>query len=89
MSWYIEIANCIKKEIRKIPKKDLEYIKNVIESMKTDPFIGDRQKLKGETDEYRRRVGNWRIFFKIDIVEYKIIIKHIRKRDSKTYNKKR
>ncbi len=88
MGWYIEIANIVKKDIRKIPKKDFGYISMVIESMKTDPFIGDRQKLKGKENEYRRRVGNWRVFFMMNAPEHKIIIKHIRRRNSKTYSKK-
>ncbi len=84
MSWYLEIANTVKKDIRKIPKKDFEYVSAVIESMKTDPFIGDRQKLKGKTNEYRRRISNWRVFFEINTLKSRIMIKHICRRNSKT-----
>jgi len=65
-----------------------KYISDVIESMKTDPFMGDRQKLKGRDNEYRRRIGRWRIFFSIDVLKHKIIIKHICRCNSKTYSKK-
>jgi len=87
MSWNLNIANCVKKEARKIPKKDFVQIKAVIESMRTDPFIGDRQKLKGKDSEYRRRVGNWRVFFQINKKTKTITIMHIRKRDSRTYSR--
>ncbi len=73
--------------MRKIPKKDFVHIRAVIESMRTDPFIGDRQKLKSKDNEYRRRIGNWRVFFHIDKQTRIITIMHIRKRDSRTYSK--
>jgi len=34
--------------------------------MKTDPRGGDFKKLKGQRDLYRRRAGDWRIFFRLD-----------------------
>jgi len=88
MSWKIEISNCIKKEICKIPDKDLMWIFGVIESMKTDPFVGDRQKLKGGENEYRRRIGDWRLFFYMDVYNQIIFITHIRRKSDNTYNKK-
>jgi mRNA-degrading endonuclease RelE of RelBE toxin-antitoxin system len=37
--------------------------------MAIDPFAGDILKLQGEGNRWRRRVGNYRIFFSIDSSE--------------------
>jgi mRNA-degrading endonuclease RelE of RelBE toxin-antitoxin system len=34
--------------------------------MVADPFRGDVLKLEGDENRYRRRVGNYRIFFRVD-----------------------
>ena len=35
--------------------------------MGSDPFTGDIERLKDERAAFRRRVGDWRIFFDVDI----------------------
>ncbi len=87
MSWRINLTRSAKKDMRKVPKKDFKHIHAVVESMKVTPFIGDRQKLSGQVNEYRRRIGNWRIFFSMDTSRHMITIMHIRRRNSKTYSK--
>jgi len=39
-----------------------------IEQMASNPFAGDIRALAGEPDAYRRRVGDWRILFTVDLV---------------------
>lgn len=43
-----------------------ERIAKAVEQMAIDPFAGDVRPLKGEPDAYRRRVGDWRILFRVD-----------------------
>jgi mRNA-degrading endonuclease RelE of RelBE toxin-antitoxin system len=52
--------------------------------MEADPFSGDVKYLKGDP-RLRRRVGNWRIFFRIERAENTIYISAIERRSSTTY----
>jgi mRNA-degrading endonuclease RelE of RelBE toxin-antitoxin system len=53
--------------------------------MATDPFQGDVIKLEGEADRYRRRVGSFRIFFRVDRPTRTVGISAIVRRTSTTY----
>jgi mRNA-degrading endonuclease RelE of RelBE toxin-antitoxin system len=53
--------------------------------MATDPFQGDVIKLEGEADRYRRRVGNFRIFFRVDRPTRTVGVSAIVRRTSTTY----
>ncbi len=57
----------------------------VIELFPLDPYAGDIQKIKGEKDVWRRRVGNYRIFYEIDQNAKTIHIFRVERRGSKTY----
>jgi mRNA-degrading endonuclease RelE of RelBE toxin-antitoxin system len=52
--------------------------------MELNPFTGDIKFLKGDP-RLRRRVGNWRIFFRVERVENTIYISAIERRTSTTY----
>ena len=47
--------------------------------MEVDPFAGDVRRLAG-IDEWRRRVGDWRILFAVDFMD-----RTVRRRTSTTY----
>lgn len=53
--------------------------------MAADPFSGDIIKLEGETDRWRRRVGNYRIFFAVDEAKTTVAVNAISRRTSTTY----
>jgi mRNA-degrading endonuclease RelE of RelBE toxin-antitoxin system len=53
--------------------------------MADDPFAGDVLKLEGEKDRWRRRVGNYRIFFSVDKSTLTIAVSAIVRRTSTTY----
>ncbi len=85
MNWEIYLTDHAKKQIKKIPNLDLEKIESVIDDMASNPFFGDIQKLKNESNVWRRRVGNYRIIYEITIEVKKIFIYEIKRRASKTY----
>ena len=75
MTYEIEFKPKSIKDIRKVPKTELENIFEKIEMMKTD-LHGDVKKLTNFTPEYRLRTGNYRILFEIEnnkIIVYRII----------------
>jgi mRNA-degrading endonuclease RelE of RelBE toxin-antitoxin system len=53
--------------------------------MADDPFAGDVLKLEGEKDRWRRRVGNYRIFFTVDQAARTVAVSAIVRRTSTTY----
>lgn len=84
-NWDLRIDSAVFKTLQKIPRSDTKKILKVIKLLPLNPYFGDIQKMKGETNTWRRRIGNYRIFFKI-ITESKIILVfHLERRTSTTY----
>jgi mRNA-degrading endonuclease RelE of RelBE toxin-antitoxin system len=56
--------------------------------MATDPLSGDVRPLSHERSAYRRRVGDWRIFFDVhnDVVAVSVVA--IERRTSTTYRRR-
>jgi mRNA-degrading endonuclease RelE of RelBE toxin-antitoxin system len=53
--------------------------------MADDPFSGDVLKLEGESTLWRRRVGDYRIFFEVQYRTRTVFVSAIVRRTSKTY----
>ncbi len=84
-SWDLEIDPSIFKTLKKMPRRDAEVVLNIIKLLPTDPYFGDIQKMKGEIDAWRRRVGHHRIFYKIKNKEKIILVFNLERRGSHTY----
>ncbi len=55
-----------------------------LDAMRADPLSGDVVKLAGH-DAFRRRVGNYRIIFRIDFKAVAVGILDIQRRTTTTY----
>ena len=64
MLWDYRLAKQSFKNLKKFPDKERKRIFAVLEEMKTDPFSGDIKLMQGEDNLYRRRTGNYRIYFR-------------------------
>lgn len=84
-NWSIRIDPDVLKALKKIPQHDAEAILEVIKLLPLNPYFGDIQKMKGQEHTWRRRVGNYRIFFKIITTLKIILVFHMERRTSKTY----
>lgn len=74
----------LQKMLRRIPKKDLPRIRDVLQQIYAKKFVElDRKKLVGYEHIYRIRVGNYRIVYFDD--GENIWLKAIQKRDESTY----
>jgi mRNA-degrading endonuclease RelE of RelBE toxin-antitoxin system len=73
------------KILKRFPKKDIKAILTRIYLLPTNPYFGDVEKMKGEQDVWRCRVGSYRIFYRIVTKERAIVISHVKRRASKTY----
>ena len=84
-SWDLQIDPSVLKTLKKIPRQNAEVILNVIHLLPLNPYFGDIQKIKGENDAWRRRIGSYRIFYKIKVIERIILVFHLERRTSRTY----
>ncbi len=64
MNWDYKLAHQVVKNLKRLPRKDQERIIATLEEMKVNPFSGDLRLMQGESNLYRRRVGNYRIYFR-------------------------
>jgi len=85
MTWNLIIAEKAEKGFAKHPNKDKRIIASVLTGMRDDPFRGDVKRLHNERANFRRRVGNYRIFFDADPISARVDIVEIVRRTSTTY----
>ena len=84
-NWELKIDQSVYKIVNKLPQHDAEAISRIIRSLSQNPYFGDLQKMQGEENTWRRRVGVYRIFFKIAIPQHEVIVFRVVRRTSKTY----
>ena len=85
MTWQIEIDRSVGKVLKRIPRKDADRLRQALREFPFDPFEGDIVKLRDEENSWRRRIGDYRIFFEVFNDQRIILIQEIRRRGSKTY----
>ena len=84
-NWDLQIDPAVHKFLTEIPRKDAARILLVIRELPTDPFYGDIQKMRGEENIWRKRIGACRIRYEV-LPEIKIIhVFRTERRTSKTY----
>lgn len=88
MNWEIKIAKRVLKEIKRIPKKDAKRLSLVLEGLTKNPYQGDIEKIRGEDNIWRRRVGNYRILYQVLPEQKYIEVFQVRRRTTTTYRKR-
>ena len=85
MNWEVRVPNRVRKKIEKIPRQDRERVIAALLDFKVDPWRGDIIKMEGEVDVWRRRIGNYRIFYTI-LGDIPVIeVNKVERRTSSTY----
>ncbi|WP_029689315.1 type II toxin-antitoxin system RelE/ParE family toxin [Thermoanaerobacter sp. A7A] len=66
-----------KKVLKELKKHDKKTVKRIVDAISKLPFEGDIKKLKTSKKErlYRLRVGDYRLIFEIDNVDFAIKVK--------------
>lgn len=85
-SWDFRVADKVYKTLRKFPKPIAQKIVQAIEALPKNPYAGDIEKIKGEQFLWRRRVGEYRIFFEIHQDRRFIDVVRVERKGSKTYS---
>lgn len=84
-NWDLRIDTSVFKFLQKTPRRYSAAILVGIRLLSTNPFFGDVQKMKGEDNVWRLRIGAYRVFYKIFSKEKIILVFHVERRTSKTY----
>jgi mRNA-degrading endonuclease RelE of RelBE toxin-antitoxin system len=85
MTWSLVITKPAARDLRDVPRPDVEHINAAFEEMRSDPYHGDIQFLKGTNRTLRRRVGAWRILFEVHADGRLAVILAVTRRHSNTY----
>lgn len=64
MNWDYNLARQAERQLKRFPKHDQHRVFLVLEEMKFNPFRGDVRLMQGEENLWRRRTGNYRIYFR-------------------------
>jgi len=84
-SWDLQVDPSVFRILKRTPRRDAEVLLEVIRLLPTNPYFGDIQKMKGGDNTWRRRIGSYRIFYRIKVVEKVILVFHLERRTSGTY----
>jgi mRNA-degrading endonuclease RelE of RelBE toxin-antitoxin system len=85
MPWDLAITKPAERDLKEPSRDDLRRINRALEAMRTDPYSGDIRFLQGESGRLRRRVGAWRIFFRVEQHNHTVVILAVKRRTSTTY----
>jgi mRNA-degrading endonuclease RelE of RelBE toxin-antitoxin system len=83
MNWQLLVTKSARKELGNLPGKDQLRVESVLDSIQRDPFSGDVKRL--QPSGWRRRVGNYRIFFDLVLEDRLIVVTAIKRRTATTY----
>lgn len=85
VNWELQVDPGIYKTLKRIPLGEAQKILEVLSQLAQNPYFGDLQKIKGEKNVWRRRVGSYRIFFEIYPKEKVVYVFHLERRTTSTY----
>ena len=85
MNWELIVDALARKQLKRIPQHDAERLLSAIDELAVNPFAGDIEKMEGEKKIWRRRIGNYRIFYEIVSRDKTIYVFRVERRTSSTY----
>jgi len=80
MNYTIHYDKNVLREIKRMEQKGAYRIWLAIDTLSNEPRPIYGMKLKGKENEYRIRVGDYRVLYAINNIDRKIIITHIKHR---------
>jgi mRNA interferase RelE/StbE len=85
MNWKLVVTKPAQKQLERLPARDRQHVEAALFQMSTDPFTGDIGRIRGIVDGWRRRVGNYRLLFRLDYERELAVVTGIVRRTSTTY----
>lgn len=84
-TWRVHVPKRVAKSIASFPIVEQERIKSMLRDFEVDPWSGDITKIRGEKNQWRKRIGNYRIFYYIHQQIKLVEVTEIERRTSATY----
>ena len=85
MTWILQVTKPAEKDLRRLPARDRERVRAALLATQADPFSGDIKRLKNQPAAWRRRCGEYRLFYDLYPAHRLIIVVAIARRTSTTY----
>jgi mRNA-degrading endonuclease RelE of RelBE toxin-antitoxin system len=87
MAWTFELVEDAERDLSRLPKEIQKRFARTLTRMASDPFDANVKALKGDEWQgvFRRRIGDYRIFFTADRGKQKVFVLRILLRSEKTY----
>ena len=85
MNWTVFVGNRAGKNLKRFPKHDQENIRFALRQFAVNPSTGDIEKMEGERDVWRRRIGAYRIKYEVRQAQRLVYVFEIKRRTSTTY----
>jgi mRNA interferase RelE/StbE len=76
----VELKPSARKELERLPGRVIERIFPRLEALEMEPRPAGCKKLKGGRDEWRIRVGDYRVVYTIDDVKLRVSVTRVRHR---------
>ena len=83
--WEVRVRKPAKKSLRRAPRHECEWLLKALDEMQHDPKSGNVKRLSNEVTAFRRRVGDWRIFFDLYPGRRRVDVALIERRTTTTY----
>ena len=83
MNWKLLVTKPAQKALEKLPSHDQSKIESTLRAMEANPFAGDIKRLG--PFGWRRRVGNYLVFYDFHVEEGEIVVTAIERRTTTTY----
>jgi|GEM_PF-6290485 len=81
MAYEIKYSSVADRELASIKnRKIMAQIVKGTEELKDFPHVSNIKRLETEIDIWRRKIGEWRVTFRVNKIENTITIHHIRQR---------
>lgn len=72
--WKVFVPERVDKKLSKLPPETRERMERALKQLAKNPFSHKVEKLKGEPERWRLRVGKYRIVFQLDKSERTVVI---------------
>jgi mRNA interferase RelE/StbE len=80
--WRLVVTPRAEKDLKRLPTNEQARIRTAIDNLTAFPKQGDFKKLQGNIDEWRLRVGDWRVRFRADFDARTLVILRVLPRGS-------
>ena len=82
------VAKPARKVVARAPKRERERLWVALKEKRVDPRAGDVLPLRNQPAAFRRRVGDWRIFFDLYPQRRLVEVTSIERRTTTTYRRR-